>query len=228
MQREVGDQILRVDSLTASVDGEMLFKDVSFTVEHGHKITLISKNSLATTTLYQILAGKAEADKGTVNWGVTVTPSYIPNDNSEYFDDIDLSLVDWLRQFSKEKDETFIRGFLGRMLFSGEESLKSAKVLSGGEKVRCLLSKIMLEEGNFLLLDEPTSHLDLEAITTYNTSLINFPSNLIFTSQDHQFTQTVANRVIEITPKGMIDKLMPYDDYLLDPEVIVLRAELYS
>lgn len=228
MQREVGDQILRVDSLTASVDGEMLFKDVSFTVEHGHKITLISKNSLATTTLYQILAGKAEADKGTVNWGVTVTPSYIPNDNSEYFDDIDLSLVDWLRQFSKEKDETFIRGFLGRMLFSGEESLKSAKVLSGGEKVRCLLSKIMLEEGNFLLLDEPTSHLDLEAITTYNTSLINFPSNLIFTSQDHQFTQTVANRVIEITPKGMIDKLMPYDDYLLDPEVIALRAELYS
>jgi ATPase subunit of ABC transporter with duplicated ATPase domains len=228
MQREVGDQILRVDSLTASVDGEMLFKDVSFTVEHGHKITLISKNSLATTTLYQILAGKAEADKGTVNWGVTVTPSYIPNDNSEYFDGIDLSLVDWLRQFSKEKDETFIRGFLGRMLFSGEESLKSAKVLSGGEKVRCLLSKIMLEEGNFLLLDEPTSHLDLEAITTYNTSLINFPSNLIFTSQDHQFTQTVANRVIEITPKGMIDKLMPYDDYLLDPEVIALRAELYS
>lgn len=228
MQREVGDQILRVDSLTASVEGEMLFKDVSFTVEHGHKITLISKNSLATTTLYQILAGKAEADKGTVNWGVTVTPSYIPNDNSEYFDDIDLSLVDWLRQFSKEKDETFIRGFLGRMLFSGEESLKSAKVLSGGEKVRCLLSKIMLEEGNFLLLDEPTSHLDLEAITTYNTSLINFPSNLIFTSQDHQFTQTVANRVIEITPKGMIDKLMPYDDYLLDPEVIALRAELYS
>jgi ATPase subunit of ABC transporter with duplicated ATPase domains len=165
-------------------------------------------------------------DSGTIDWGVTVKPCFLPNENSRYFNQ-NMNLVDWLRQYSQEKDETFIRGFLGRMLFSGEETQKSSNVLSGGEKVRCLLSKVMLEEGNLLVLDEPTSHLDLESITKFNETLTEYPGNILFTSSDHQFVQTIANRIIEITPKGLIDKLMTYDEYLLDPEIKELRTTMY-
>lgn len=225
--REIGDQVLRVDNMSKTVGGETLFKDASFTMERGDKITILSRNSLAASTFYNILMGLETADTGTFSWGVTIIPSHLPNENAAFFDTDD-SLIDWLRRYSKEKDETYIRGFLGRMLFSGEESLKSARVLSGGEKVRCLLSKIMLEEGNCLLLDEPTSHLDLEAITRFNEALIEFKGNLLFTSQDHEFTQTVATRVIELTPKGIIDKLMTYDEYITNPEIKALREKMYS
>ncbi len=227
-EREVGDQILTVRNLTKSLNGEVLFKDVSFTFEKNQKIALLSRNSLATTTFYQVLAKEMVQDSGDFEWGVTITPSWLPADNGSYFQDGDLNLVDWLRQFSAEKDETYIRGFLGRMLFSGEESLKPSNVLSGGEKVRCMLSRLMLESGNFLMLDEPTSHLDLESIQTLNNSLINFPGNLIFTSQDHQFTHTIADRIVEIGPNGMIDKLMDYDTYITDPDIKELRNALYA
>jgi ATPase subunit of ABC transporter with duplicated ATPase domains len=227
-EREVGDQILTVRGLSKSLNGEVLFKDVSFTFEKNQKIALLSRNSLATTTFYQVLAREMVQDGGDFEWGVTITPSWLPADNGSYFQDGDLNLVDWLRQFSAEKDETYIRGFLGRMLFSGEESLKPSNVLSGGEKVRCMLSRLMLESGNFLMLDEPTSHLDLESIQTLNNSLINFPGNLIFTSQDHQFTHTIADRIVEIGPNGMIDKLMDYDTYITDPDIKELRNALYA
>lgn len=229
MQREIGDQILRVDSLKKTLNGETLFDKVTFSLEKGHKIAFISKSSLAISKLFEILCNENDetADSGSFEWGITTKVSYLPNDNGRYFS-ADLSLVDWLRQYSTEKDETFIRGFLGRMLFSGEESLKSANVLSGGEKVRCLISKMMLEEGNFLVLDEPTSHLDLESITKFNNTLMEYPSNLMFTSHDHQFVQTVANRIIEITPVGIIDKLMSYDDYLRDKEVKATREAMYA
>lgn len=227
-EREVGDQILTVRGLSKSLNGEVLFKDVSFTFEKNQKIALLSRNSLATTTFYQVLAKEMVQDSGDFEWGVTITPSWLPADNGSYFQDGDLNLVDWLRQFSAEKDETYIRGFLGRMLFSGEESLKPSNVLSGGEKVRCMLSRLMLESGNFLMLDEPTSHLDLESIQTLNNSLTNFPGNLIFTSQDHQFTHTIADRIVEIGPNGMIDKLMDYDTYITDPDIKELRNALYA
>lgn len=202
---------------------------MNFTIEKGDKIAIRSKNSLAVTKLFQTLVGDDDekADSGDFEWGVTVTKSYLPNENSKYFNS-ELNLVDWLRQFSEEKDETFIRGFLGRMLFSGEETQKSCNVLSGGEKVRCLMSKIMLEEGNVLILDEPTSHLDLESITKLNEALIDYPGIVIFTSHDHEFTQTVANRIIEVTPNGMLDKLMTYDEYLQDEKVKAQREELYK
>jgi len=227
--REVGDQILEVRDLKMSLGGEVLFDKVNFTVQRDQKIAFLSKNSLAVSKFLECLAGEqdVQADSGSINWGVTVTPSYLPNENNHYFN-VDLNLVDWLRQYSEEKDETFIRGFLGRMLFSGEETQKSAKVLSGGEKVRCLLSRLMLEEGNALVLDEPTSHLDLESITKLNESLVEFPGYIFFTSSDHQFVQTIANRIIEITPNGIIDKLMPYDDYLRDPSVKEQRTLLYG
>jgi len=226
--REVGDQILSVRDLSFQLAGEKLFDKVSFTVEKGQKIAFLSKNSLALTKFFECLVAEngLKADKGSVDWGVTVKHSYLPNENANYFNS-GINLVDWLRQYSAEKDETFIRGFLGRMLFSGEETQKSCNVLSGGEKVRCLLSKLMLEEGNVMVLDEPTSHLDLESITKLNESLSEFPGNLIFTSSDHQFVQTVANRIIEITPMGTIDKLMSYDEYLTDPEVKELRIKMY-
>lgn len=227
-QREVGNQILSVRDLKSSLAGELLFQDINFTVEKDDKIAILSKNSLAVSRLLAILAGELEADAGEIDWGVTVTHSYLPNENAPYFEGVDMNLVDWLRQYSEDKDETFVRGFLGRMLFSGEETQKKAKVLSGGEKVRCLMSKMMLEAGNFLLLDEPTSHLDLESITALNNALINFEGNIIFASQDRQFVQTVANRIIEITPKGTIDKLMTYDDYLRDPEIREQREQMYS
>lgn len=227
--REVGNQILSVNNLKYSIGDEVLFDKITFTVQKDQKIAILSKNSLAISRFLECLVGEQgiKPDSGQMEWGVTVTPSYLPNENSHYFD-VDLNLVDWLRQYSEEKDETFIRGFLGRMLFSGEETQKMAGVLSGGEKVRCLLSKMMLEEGNVLVMDEPTSHLDLESITKLNEALIEFPGYIIFSSSDHQFMETVANRIIEITPNGTIDKLMSYDDYLVDPEIKELRKKMYG
>ena len=227
--REIGNQVLSVGNLKKSMGEDLLFDKLNFTIEKGDKIAIRSKNSLAVTKLFQILAKDSyeKADSGDFDWGVTVTKSYLPNENSKYFQS-DMNLVDWLRQYSEEKDETFIRGFLGRMLFSGEETQKSCSVLSGGEKVRCLMSKIMLEEGNVLILDEPTSHLDLESITKLNESLIDYPGIVIFTSHDHEFTQTVANRIIEISPNGMLDKLMTYDEYLKDEKVKSQRLALYE
>lgn len=227
--REVGDQILSVRDLKFSLAGELLFDKVTFTVEKNQKIAFLSKNSLALTKFFECLVedNGLKADSGTFEWGITVKPCFLPNENSRYFSQ-NMNLVDWLRQYSQEKDETFIRGFLGRMLFSGEETQKASNVLSGGEKVRCLLSKVMLEEGNLLVLDEPTSHLDLESITKFNETLIEYPGNILFTSSDHQFVQTIANRIIEITPKGLIDKLMTYDEYLMDPEIKELRRTMYE
>jgi len=228
--REIGNQVLTVSKLKKTLGGQTLFKDLNFTIEAGQKIAIRSKNSLAVTKFFEILAGENDekADSGDFEWGVTITKSYLPNDNSKYFNDVDLNLIDWLRQFSGEKDETFIRGFLGRMLFSGEETFKKCTVLSGGEKVRCLMSKVMLEEGNVLILDEPTSHLDLESITKLNEALIDYPGIIIFTSHDHEFTRTIANRIIEIAPNGMLDKLMTYDEYLADENVKNQRAALYE
>lgn len=227
--REIGNEVLSVSMLSMTLGDTQLFKDLNFTVEKGDKIAIRSKNSLAVTKLLQVLAQEegVQADSGEIDWGVTVTKSYLPNDNSQYFDN-NMNLVDWLRQFSEEKDETFIRGFLGRMLFSGEETQKESNVLSGGEKVRCLMSKMMLEEGNVLILDEPTSHLDLESITKLNEALIDYPGVVLFTSHDHEFTQTIANRIIEIGPNGMLDKLMTYDEYLQDARVKEQRVALYE
>jgi ATPase subunit of ABC transporter with duplicated ATPase domains len=227
--REAGDMILDVHNVGYALpDGTSLFKDVTFTVNKGDKIAFISKEGLIVSNFFRVLAGEQKPNRGEIKWGVTITKSYVPNDNASYFINPDLNLVDWLRQYSVEKDETFIRGFLGRMLFSGEESLKKCTVLSGGEKVRCMMSKTMLEEANFLILDEPTNHLDLESITALNNGLIDFAGSIVFTSHDHTFTQTIANRVIELTPNGMLDKLMTYDEYLADPKVQAQRAELYG
>lgn len=226
-EREAGDQILRVEGLTKTIDGTPLLNNVSFTLRKGDKVAVLSKESLAATMLYKILMGEEKADSGTFEWGVTITKAYLPNDNSEYFQ-VDYNLIDWLRQYSKEKDETYIRGFLGRMLFSGEESLKSAKVLSGGEKVRCMISRMMLQNANFLMLDEPTNHLDLESITAFNNGLKNFSGTMMFTTHDHEFIQSLANRIIELGPNGFIDKEMSYDDYILDARVKEQKAALYG
>ena len=212
--REVGNDILIVDNLSKSIDGEVMFKDVTFTVRKGDKIAFVGDNELVNTVLFKVLTGELEPDSGTVKWGVTITKAYFPKDNSEFFNDVDLNLVDWLRQYSAEKDATYIRGFLGRMLFSGEEALKSASVLSGGERVRCMLSRMMLSGANVLLLDQPTNHLDLESITALNNGLAAYSSNLLLSSHDHELIQTVANRIIELTPEGMTDKLMTFDEYL--------------
>ena len=229
-EREPGDQILTVDKLTYTAeDGTKLFENLSFTVNKQDKIFLYSRDGLAVSALLDILAGERKADSGTFKWGITITMSYFPTDaEKEKFFQTDLNLVDWLRQYSVEKDESFIRGFLGRMLFSGEESLKKATVLSGGEKVRCMLSKMMLSGANVLMLDEPTNHLDLESIESLNNGLIDFKGPLLFTSHDHQFVQTVANRIIEITPAGILDKLMTYDEYISDERVKAQREELYE
>lgn len=226
-QREIGDQILTVNGLSASVDGVALFDKISFSIERGDKVAFLSKNSLAITRFFEILAEERQPAKGDIEWGVTTFRSYLPNENAKYFKG-ENNLVDWLRQYSKEKDETFIRGFLGRMLFSGEETQKMSNVLSGGEKVRCLLSKIMLEEGNVLILDEPTSQLDLESITKFNEALIEFPGIVLFSSHDHQFVHTIANRIIEITPSGVINRLMSYDEYLKNEAIKALRERMYS
>jgi ATPase subunit of ABC transporter with duplicated ATPase domains len=228
-ERDAGNQILTVTNLSKSVDGEMLIKDLNFTLNKGDKVAIVSKNSVAITAFFEILNQHAKPDTGEFLYGTTITTTYLPNDNTSYFAD-DLSLMDWLRQYAQtdeEKEEVNIRGFLGRMLFSGEEAFKSAKVLSGGEKVRCMLSKMMFAKANLLMMDEPTNHLDLESITALNNGMNDFNGTIIFTSHDHELVQTVANRIIEITPTGFIDKMMPYDEYLKDDKIAQLQAELY-
>jgi ATPase subunit of ABC transporter with duplicated ATPase domains len=229
-ERDAGNQILTVTNLSKSVDGEMLFKDLNFTLNKGDKVAIVSRNSVAITAFFEILNQNSNPDTGEFLYGTTITTTYLPNDNTSYFVD-DLSLMDWLRQYAQtdeEKEEVNIRGFLGRMLFSGEEAFKSAKVLSGGEKVRCMLSKMMFAKANLLMMDEPTNHLDLESITALNNGMNDFNGTIIFTSHDHELVQTVANRIIEITPTGFIDKMMPYDEYLKDDKIAQLQAELYA
>ncbi len=213
-EREAGNEILTVEDLTKTIDGSKLLNNISFTINKGDKVALVGPNEQAKTTLFKILMSELEVDSGEFKWGVTTSQAYFPKDNKDFFNNVELNLINWLRQFSEEKAENFIRGYLGRVLFSGEESLKKANVLSGGERVRCMLSRMMLSKANFLLLDEPTNHLDLEAITSLNDGLINFTGTLIFSSRDHEFVQTVANRIIEITPDGIIDKKMSYDEYM--------------
>ncbi|MDX1350653.1 MAG: ATP-binding cassette domain-containing protein [Putridiphycobacter sp.] len=228
-EREAGDQILHINGLTKMADGQPLFSELNINVSKGDKIAFISRNSLAITALFNILIGEEKQDSGTFEFGTTIKATHLPNENSKYFSS-DLSLIDWLRQYAEtdeEKEEVYLRGFLGKMLFSGEEALKKSNVLSGGEKVRCMLSRQMLGKGNVLLLDEPTNHLDLESIQAFNNALIKFPGTVLFTSHDHEFVQTVANRVIEITPNGYVDKLMSYDDYLADSKIQEQAEALY-
>jgi ATPase subunit of ABC transporter with duplicated ATPase domains len=229
--REAGDQILNVEDLSKNFEGEKLFDKVHINLNKGDKIAVISKNSRAVTAFYQIIAGNHKADAGKFDWGVTTTQSYLPLDNSSFFQDGELNLVDWLRQYAQteeEREEVFLRGFLGKMIFSGEEALKKSNVLSGGEKVRCMLSRMMMKRANILILDEPTNHLDLESIQALNNSLINFKGTIMFTTHDHEFANTVANRVIELTPKGVIDRHTSFDDYLTDPKIKELREKMYS
>ncbi len=229
-EREVGDQILDVKGLEKTKDGELLFSNIDLNLKKGDKVAVISRNSLAITEFFEILAGNLPADKGNIAWGVTTNQSHMPLDNTTFFQE-DINLVDWLRQFTKndeERHEEFMRGFLGRMLFSGDEALKSCKVLSGGEKMRCMFSRMMLQKANVLLLDEPTNHLDLESITTLNNSLNNFKGNILLSSHDHELLGTVCNRIIELTPKGIIDRDMTYDEYLSDKKIKELQEQMYS
>jgi ATPase subunit of ABC transporter with duplicated ATPase domains len=228
-EREAGKEILTVDGLTKTIDGEKVLDNVSFTINKGDKIVVLSRNEQARTVLFDILMGDMEPDSGSYKWGVTTTRCLLPKDNTSYFEDSEYNLVDWLRQYSpNEKDETFIRGFLGKMLFSGEEALKNVSVLSGGEKVRCMFSRLMLSGANVLLLDEPTNHLDLESITAVNNGLIAFKGTMLFTSHDHKFIQTISNRIIEITPKGTFDKMVTFDEYLEDDETQKKIDEMYK
>ncbi|MCT4630018.1 ABC-F family ATP-binding cassette domain-containing protein [Winogradskyella sp.] len=229
-EREAGDQILNIEGLSASLEGEVLFKGVDINLAKGDKVVVYSKDSRATTAFYQIINGKEQADAGKFAWGVTTTQSYLPLDNSEYFDN-KLSLVDWLRQWAtteEEREEVYIRGFLGKMIFSGEEALKTADVLSGGEKVRCMLSRMMMIRANVLMLDEPTNHLDLESITAFNNSLKNFKGTVMLTTHDHEFAQTVGNRIIELTPNGVIDRYMTFDEYMNDKKIKEQRDKMYA
>jgi ATPase subunit of ABC transporter with duplicated ATPase domains len=228
--REPGDILLKVNNLgKRDAEGNWLFRNVTIDMQKGDKIALISRKSAALTTLFNIIAGEDQADEGDFFFGQTISHEYLPNDNSKYFQgDSDTDLINWLREYSKDKDEQFIRGFLGRMLFSGEEVNKKSSVLSGGEKVRCMLSKMMVGNPNFLILDEPTNHLDLESITAFNNALIDFKGNFIFTSHDLQFMNTVANRIIEVSPKGTIDQLMSFEDYLHSSRIKALREALYA
>ena len=228
--REAGDQILHVENLAASVDGQVLFQNVDINLAKDDKVAVISKDSRATTAFYEILNGNLKPDAGTFAWGITTSQSYLPVDNSDFFTQ-DLSLVDWLRQWAKteeEREEVYVRGFLGKMLFSGEEALKNCKVLSGGEKVRCMLSRMMMLRANVLMLNEPTNHLDLESITAFNNSLKNFKGTVLFTTHDHEFSQTVANRIIELTPSGIIDRYMTFDEYMDDKNIQELREKMYK
>jgi len=228
--REAGDQILHVENLAASIDGQVLFQNVDINLAKNDKVAVISKDSRATTAFYEILNGNLKPDAGTFAWGITTSQSYLPVDNSDFFTQ-DLSLVDWLRQWAKteeEREEVYVRGFLGKMLFSGEEALKNCKVLSGGEKVRCMLSRMMMLRANVLMLNEPTNHLDLESITAFNNSLKNFKGTVLFTTHDHEFSQTVANRIIELTPNGIIDRYMTFDEYMDDKNIQELREKMYS
>ena len=231
-EREVGNEILKVENLSKSIDGKTLFSKLNFDIQKNQKVAFISRDPMALTTFFEVINGKTPADAGSYEWGTTITSAYLPNDNSEYFVGNNDNLMDWLRQYVpptvKDVDEDFLRGFLGKMLFSGDEILKKTSVLSGGEKVRCMLSKMMLQNPNVLMLDEPTNHLDLESIIAFNDSMISFPGIVLFTTHDHQFMQSVANRIIEITPNGMIDKLMTYDEYLQDDRVKEQRVALYQ
>lgn len=229
-EREAGDQILNIQNLAASIDGETLFTNVDLNMAKGDKIVVFSKDSRATTAFYEIINGNLKADSGTFDWGITTNQSYLPADNHSFFDN-DYTLVDWLRQWAKteeERDEVYVRGFLGKMIFSGEEALKTGRVLSGGEKVRCMISRMMMLRANVLMLDEPTNHLDLESITAFNNSLKNFKGSVLFTTHDHEFAQTVANRVLELTPKGVIDRYMTFDEYLEDEKIQEMRKKMYS
>ena len=228
--REAGDQILHVENLAASIDGQVLFQNVDINLAKDDKVAVISKDSRATTAFYEILNNNLKPDAGTFAWGITTSQSYLPVDNSDFFTQ-DLSLVDWLRQWAKteeEREEVYVRGFLGKMLFSGEEALKNCKVLSGGEKVRCMLSRMMMLRANVLMLNEPTNHLDLESITAFNNSLKNFKGTVLFTTHDHEFSQTVANRIIELTPNGIIDRYMTFDEYMDDKNIQELREKMYK
>ena len=229
-EREAGDQILNIEKLAASIEGETLFKNIDLNLAKGDKVVVFSRDSRATTAFYQIINNNEKADAGKFAWGVTTTQSYLPLDNSEYFNN-DLSLVDWLRQWAtteEEREEVHIRGFLGKMIFSGEEALKKSNVLSGGEKVRCMLSRMMMVRANVLMLDEPTNHLDLESITAFNNSLKNFKGTILFTTHDHEFAQTVANRVVELTPNGVIDRYTTFDEYMQDKKIKELRDKMYA
>ncbi|MBQ0785916.1 MAG: ATP-binding cassette domain-containing protein [Oceanihabitans sp.] len=228
--REAGDQILNIEGLAASLEGETLFKDIDLNLNKGDKVVIFSRDSRATTAFYEILNDKEKPDAGKFAWGVTTTQSYLPLDNSEFFKN-DLSLVDWLRQWAtteEEREEVYIRGFLGKMIFSGEEALKQSNVLSGGEKVRCMLSRMMMVRANVLQLDEPTNHLDLESITAFNNSLKNFKGTVLFSTHDHEFAQTLANRVVELTPNGVIDRHTTFDEYMQDSKIKELRDQMYS
>jgi ATPase subunit of ABC transporter with duplicated ATPase domains len=226
-ERDCGDQILHVEKLSkATADGMQLFSDITFTLTKGDKVAFLSREPMAVTAFFNILMNEEQADGGEFNWGSTITKSFLPNENSKFFTG-EYNLVDWLRQFSQDKTETYVRGFLGKMLFSGEEVLKKSNVLSGGEKVRCMISRMMLTNANCLVLDEPTNHLDLESITAFNDALKDWKHVALFTSHDHAFVETVANRIIEITPSGVIDKRMTYDEYLADENIKTLRASMY-
>jgi ATPase subunit of ABC transporter with duplicated ATPase domains len=230
-EREAGDQILNVEKLSAmSDDGDLLFKDVNINLAKGDKVAILSKDSRATTAFYDIVANKIKPESGKFQWGVTTTQSYLPADNSDFFQE-DVNLVDWLRQWAKteeEREEVYIRGFLGKMLFSGEEALKKCTVLSGGEKVRCMLSRMMMLRANVLMLDEPTNHLDLESITAFNNSLKNFKGTILLTTHDHEFVNTVANRIIELTPNGVIDRYLSFDEYMSDKSIKAQREKMYA
>ena len=229
-EREAGDQILNIEGLKARLEGDLLFQEVNINLAKGDKVVIYSKDSRAVTAFYQIVTGNMAADQGEYQWGVTTTQAYLPLDNAHYFDN-DLSLVDWLRQYAQteeEREEVYIRGFLGKMIFSGEEALKQSNVLSGGEKVRCMLSKMMMSRSNVLLLDEPTNHLDLESITAFNNALKNFKGTVLLTTHDHAFAQTVGNRIIELTPKGIIDRYMTFDEYMTDPKIKEQREKMYA
>ncbi len=225
--REPGNKILEVKGLTASVEGDVLFKDVNFQVEKGDKIAFLSRDPRAMTALFEIINGNMKPDAGTFEWGQTITTAYLPLDNSAFFN-TDYNLVDWLCQYSEDSSEIYLKGFLGKMLFSGEEVLKKASVLSGGEKMRCMIARMMMKDANTLVLDSPTNHLDLESIQAFNNTLQNFKGNVIMSSHDHEFIQTVCNRIIELTPNGIIDKMMDYDDYITDAKVAEAKERLYS
>jgi len=229
-EREAGDQILHVENLSKKLDDELIFDNIDLNLSKGDKVVLLSRDSRAATAFYEIISGNMDPDSGDYKWGVTTTQSYLPLENSEFFKN-NLSLVDWLRQYAKteeEREEVHIRGFLGKMIFSGEEALKKSNVLSGGEKVRCMLSRMMMKRANVLLIDEPTNHLDLESIQAFNNALKNFKGTVIFSTHDHEFAQTVANRIVEITPKGIIDRYMSFDEYLENDAMKELRKKMYS
>lgn len=231
-EREVGNQVLNVEKIQKSIDGRFLFKDVNFSINKGDKIAFFSKDHFALTTFFEIINGEAKADGGKYEWGTTITKAYLPNDNTQFFQNPSINLMDWLRQYVPptvtDVDEPFLRGFLGKMLFSGDETFKKVGVLSGGEKVRCMISRMMLQNPNLVILDEPTNHLDLESIQSFNESMVNFKGVVLLTSHDHTFMQTVANRVIELTPKGIIDRLMTFDEYLADDRVKQMREDMYA